>query len=51
MRKIVAIVLIGLLIYSISQAPGQWSDTVGHYGDKAADIASGIGEFFTDLAT
>jgi ABC-type cobalt transport system substrate-binding protein len=51
MRKLIAIVLAVLLIYGISQHPHQWADVGEGAGNKVANVAEGVGTFFTDLFT
>lgn len=51
MKKIIGTALLILLIYSISQAPGPWSDTFGELGTNVAEGARGFGTFLTLLVT
>ena len=51
MRKLLLIVVIGLVLYGISQNPNQWATAGEGLGDQLASIADGFGTFFTRLLT
>lgn len=51
MRKLLALAVILLLVYGISQNPGQSADTAAALGDHIAQGLRGAGTFIHQLVT
>jgi hypothetical protein len=50
-RKIFGVVLLIVLVYAVSKAPGPWAEATRGLGRHLSDGAHGLGKFLTDLVT
>ncbi len=51
MRRLVLGIIVALILWGISQNPGQWADAAEGLGDKIGTAADGFGTFLTRLLT
>jgi hypothetical protein len=51
MKRVIALLLVAVLVYGISQNPRRWAKAGKHVGNQIATAADGFGTFITDLAT
>lgn len=51
MKRLALAILIGLILWGISQNPGQWADATEGAGDKLANVADNFGQFLTRVLT
>lgn len=51
MKRLAFGIIVALILWGISQNPGQWADAAEGLGDKIANAADGFGTFLTRVLT
>lgn len=51
MKRAAFAILVALVLWGISQNPGQWADAAEGGGDKLANVADNFGTFLTRVLT